>query len=210
MDRQHLHAKLSHPGTIGMLFVLLLALVAVLLAGTALNVIGLVGIAGLFLACILLIPAEELSTFYRYALWVFVFAFFLHTWYELFHSYLYIDFPELDYLLIVVIIFVSAMADSFISLWLLFLATLLRGGKWDWSAPWDKGIAALVVVVALLAQAVGEWFATTTGRWAYNQHMPVVPGLGVGLTPLLQMPLLILVTFWLANRAACLAPQRSG
>jgi hypothetical protein len=193
-----------------MLLVLLLALVAVLLAGTALNVIGLVGIAGLFLACILLIPAEELSAFYRYALWVFVFAFFLHTWYELFHSYLYVDFPEFDYLLIVVIIFISAMADSFISLWLLFLATLLRGGKWDWSAPWDRRIAALVVVVALLTQAVGEWFAITTGRWAYNQYMPVVPGLGVGLTPLLQMPLLILVTFWLANRAACLVPQRSG
>jgi hypothetical protein len=207
MEGNALRTKLRHPGTIVVLLAMLVALLVVSLVGVVLNAVSLVVMGALFVACVLLIPAEDLSPFYRYTLWVFLFGFFLHTWYELFHSALYTDFPEFDYLLIVVIIFISAVADGFISVLLLFVATLLRRGKWDWSPPWDRKAAILVVIVALLVQGAGEWVAITTDRWAYNQHMPVVPGLGVGLTPLLQMPLLILVTFWLAQRAACLIPR---
>jgi hypothetical protein len=210
MEGRALRTKLSHPGTVATSLAMLIALITVSLAGVVLNAVSLVVMAALFFACILVIPAEELSAFYRYTLWVFVFGFFLHTWYELFHSGLYTDFSEFDYLLIVVIIFISAIADGFISVLLLFVATLLRRGKWDWTPPWDRRAAVLIVAIALLVQGTGEWVAITTDRWGYNQYMPVVPGLGVGLTPLLQMPLLILITFWLAQRAACLVlrPQR--
>jgi hypothetical protein len=33
--------------------------------------------------------------------------------------------------------------------------------------------------------------------------MPLIPGLGVGLTPAIQMPLLMLPTLWLAQRLLC-------
>lgn len=207
MNGYSLRSKLNNRGTITLLLILLVALVIVSWAGVMLNAVSLIVMAALFLACILAVPAEELSAFYGYMRWVFLFGFFLHTWYELFHSALYTDFPEFDYLLIVIAIFISAIADGFISCLLLFAVTLFRKGKWDWSPPWDKKAAVLVVIVALIVQTVGEWVAINTDRWAYNQYMPIVPGLGVGLTPLLQMPLLILVTFWLAQRATCLVPQ---
>jgi hypothetical protein len=110
----------------------------------------------------------------------------------------------------VVITFVASVADAFISCFLLFFATLVRRGKWAWSLPWNKRVAVLVIVVALLIQTVGEVVALNTDRWSYNQYMPLVPGLNVGLTPVLQMPLLILVTFWLAHRATCYVSERQG
>ena len=59
-----------------------------------------------------------------------------------------------------------------------------------------------VIILALGGQIVGEIVALNTGEWAYNAAMPLIPGLRVGLTPALQMVLLILLTFWLAQRAA--------
>jgi hypothetical protein len=39
--------------------------------------------------------------------------------------------------------------------------------------------------------AVGlEWYALASGRWSYNERMPIVPLVNVGLWPVLQMTLL--------------------
>ena len=49
------------------------------------------------------------------------------------------------------------------------------------------------IAVALLAAACAltiELVALATGRWSYLDRMPVVPALGVGLWPLLQLTLL--------------------
>ena len=67
-----------------------------------------------------------------------------------------------------------------------------------------------VVVMALGMQLVGETVALRTGEWAYNAAMPIIPGLGVGLTPALQMPLLILPTLWLAHRVAVFRSKSSS
>ncbi len=46
-----------------------------------------------------------------------------------------------------------------------------------------------VITIALgVAMAVAfEWWALGTGRWSYADGMPLLPGLGVGLVPVLQM-----------------------
>jgi len=58
------------------------------------------------------------------------------------------------------------------------------------------------VVLSLGTQIVGEMVAINRGEWAYNDAMPLIPLLRVGLRPALQMPSLILPTFWLAQRVA--------
>lgn len=43
-----------------------------------------------------------------------------------------------------------------------------------------------------------EKYALNTGRWSYNSLMPIIPGINVGLTPILQMILIppAVAIFW--------------
>lgn len=49
--------------------------------------------------------------------------------------------------------------------------------------------------------AVGfEWFAFRFGLWAYSEQMLVLPILGVGLLPFVQLTWLVPLAIWLAKR----------
>ncbi|MDF1515428.1 MAG: hypothetical protein P1S60_16580, partial [Anaerolineae bacterium] len=126
-----------------------------------------------------------------------------HTWYEMLHTLLYKDMTSLNYASFIWMIFVSAVADAVIT-WALFLTgVIIRHGRGDWRPPWHWKTTAIVIVLAFVGQAVGEYYALRTGRWAYILQMPTVSfmGVGLGLTPLLQMPCLVPITLWLASRA---------
>jgi len=64
----------------------------------------------------------------------------------------------------------------------------------DLRGRWNIYATAAVLGLAYAALAAG--------RWSYTERMPVVPGLGAGLWPLLQMTLLPPLTFWIARRWA--------
>jgi hypothetical protein len=61
----------------------------------------------------------------------------------------------------------------------------------------------LTLTLALVIQVVVELEALASGAWVYNDRMPLIPWLNVGLTPVVQMPLLVLPVFWLARRMLC-------
>ena len=76
---------------------------------------------------------------------------------------------------------------------------------------WSGGIIALILVMTR-ARALGiaavagaatavllERFALDTGRWTYNQMMPIVPVVNVGLWPVVQMALITPVALVLAR-----------
>lgn len=72
--------------------------------------------------------------------------------------------------------------------------------RWATTGRWN-----VYTTAALLggAWAVAfEWFSRVTGRWTYTDRMPVVPLLGVGLWPLLQLTLLVPAALWIARRWA--------
>lgn len=57
---------------------------------------------------------------------------------------------------------------------------------------------AWIIVVAGILLAIGiEWYALSTLRWAYNEFMPIIPILGIGLTPMIQLGLLGYLSYWL-------------
>ena len=64
----------------------------------------------------------------------------------------------------------------------------------DLRGRWNIYATAAVLGLAYAALAAG--------RWSYTERMPVVPGLGAGLWPLLQMTLLPPLTFLFARRWA--------
>ena len=64
-----------------------------------------------------------------------------------------------------------------------------------WVCGRDARDVLLVIAAGVLTSAVGEWVARTLGWWSYSPLMPLVPGLGVGVAPLVQLAILAVVTF---------------
>ena len=54
----------------------------------------------------------------------------------------------------------------------------------------------LFIALNLTASILIEYWGLSTGRWAYNEMMPIIPLLNVGLTPILQLPLLGYLSYW--------------
>ena len=72
-----------------------------------------------------------------------------------------------------------------------------RNPQWPRRLSRPAGLA-LAMVGAVIAVGM-ERRALAVGRWAYTAAMPIIPGLGVGVTPVLQMVVLLPLTFWLVR-----------
>jgi hypothetical protein len=93
--------------------------------------------------------------------------------------------------------FVASLGDGamifviFVTGWLLYRRSL-------WLAHRSSTRMAFAVVTGALIGAAVEWWGVSTGRWQYGERMPRVPGLQLGLVPLLQIPVLAPLTLWIA------------
>lgn len=68
----------------------------------------------------------------------------------------------------------------------------------DWFiGPGLKGYAVMLMTGLVIAVAI-EWFAVhVLQRWSYTPDMPVLPGVNIGITPLLQMLMLPPLIFYI-------------
>jgi len=84
---------------------------------------------------------------------------------------------------------VAALGDVGLTLAVCGLGALAAGrAGWAAEGTWNV-YAAAALLGAVLAAAV-EYRLVASGRWSYNARMPIVPLLGVGLWPVLQLALL--------------------
>ena len=73
-----------------------------------------------------------------------------------------------------------------------------------------RRVAWLIIPIGF-AIAVGiEWWALGTNRWAYGSLMPIVPFLGTGLTPTIQLGVLGYISYWFAEFLARRKADASG
>jgi hypothetical protein len=61
--------------------------------------------------------------------------------------------------------------------------------SWWHKRPW------LIVPIGFVTAVLIEWYALGAGRWAYGEHMPIVPIVETGLTPTVQLALLGYITY---------------
>jgi hypothetical protein len=60
-------------------------------------------------------------------------------------------------------------------------------GTREWPARWFGRVGAMTILLGVVFTAYSEWVNVYVREsWAYSAWMPIVPGLGVGLSPLLQ------------------------
>lgn len=78
------------------------------------------------------------------------------------------------------------------------VAALVRNGQWV-NTIHAPGVAGLALAGALIAVGI-ERQALVSGRWAYTAAMPLVPYFSVGLTPVLQMAILLPLTFLVSRK----------
>ena len=102
---------------------------------------------------------------------------------------------------------IPSLGDGLIVL-LIFCVGWVARGRSDWADRPGWAGYALMLVTGFAIAVIVEWVALHgLNRWSYTDNMPLLPGLGVGIAPVLQMPLLPPIIFrvtrwWLALRRA--------
>jgi len=94
------------------------------------------------------------------------------------------------------------IGDVMIAASSLAIGGLIAGGK-----PWPRHRRRVVAGATMLAgigyTAFSEWLnVSVRNSWAYSDLMPLVPGTGLGLSPLVQWIALPLLGFVIAYRSA--------
>ena len=120
---------------------------------------------------------------------LFFVAFILNFIWEEAHRVLYVSYQGGD--ITQLILLRAALVDAVV-ITVLFgpLLFFTRGKRFLW-----------ISMLLALAFAVGlERFAFATDRWVYQPSMPLVPFLGTGLTPTIQLALLGVLAFYIHPR----------
>jgi hypothetical protein len=95
--------------------------------------------------------------------------------------------------------FLASLGDGVLVL-LIFGAGWIAFGRARWFlAPGTSEYGLMLAAGFAIAVAI-EWVALhVVRRWAYTTRMPLVPGLEVGLVPVMQMLILPPLVFWIAG-----------
>ena len=81
-----------------------------------------------------------------------------------------------------------------------WLSSIICGHR-QWLLKGEQKPAGILIITALVVTIILEWLAPgPLERWAYTDSMPMIPLLGVGLSPLLQWLLLPPLIMWLTRR----------
>ncbi len=115
---------------------------------------------------------------------IFTTSFILNAVWENLHSLLYANYMgrKITELILLKATLADAVIITIIALPFLFYPALK---KHSWA----------IVPLGFIISIVIEYYALSTGRWMYNSLMPIIPLLGVGLTPTIQLGLLGYLSF---------------
>lgn len=92
------------------------------------------------------------------------------------------------------ICFVGAIGDVVITLFVLAFIWLLKKDK----PQTISDFLALAIVGFIVAVAI-EQNALLAGKWSYAPAMPIIPWLNVGLAPIIQMTILLPLSFYIVG-----------
>ncbi|MBI2670188.1 MAG: hypothetical protein HYX20_03520 [Candidatus Yanofskybacteria bacterium] len=115
---------------------------------------------------------------------IFAVAFLLNLVWENLHSYLYIHYKAGEITRLILLratlfdaVFITLLAILFIKI------VYFRERKW------------YVLLMGIIVAIIIELSALKTGRWAYNEFMPIIPLINTGLTPTIQLGILSYLIF---------------
>ena len=130
-------------------------------------------------------------------MWIFIVAVVMNDLWELAQASLYVGLESYN-TQVLWHCFVASLGDGLMVL-LIYMAGWMTLRRWDWiKEPRVAGYLLMLTAGLLLAGFV-EWFGVRIlERWQYTQRMPIVPGFGIGVVPLVQMLFLPPMVFRIA------------
>lgn len=120
---------------------------------------------------------------------VFGLAFVFNFVWEWLHSALYLSYQGGP-----ITILVLMRATLFDAIFITVLYSLYSKIKFFKNKLW------VILIISLLSAIIIELYALSTGRWAYNDLMPIIPVINTGLTPTIQLLVLTYLTFKLVDK----------
>ena len=96
----------------------------------------------------------------------------------------------------------ATLGDALIMLLAYWTVSGVAGSRHWILAPSSRQLSLFLAIGVLITVAI-EWLATRgywIQSWTYSQAMPIVPGVGIGLSPLLQWIFLPLLVIWFVRR----------
>lgn len=128
----------------------------------------------------------------RYIITLVVVAFLLHLLWENAQAPLYAGYQSFPQHF--PICFVGTLGDVVITLLVLVFIRLLKTDAPKATADF----LALAIIGFIIAVAI-EQNALLAGKWSYASAMPVIPWINVGMMPIIQMTILLPLSFCLAK-----------
>lgn len=121
----------------------------------------------------------------------------LNLGWEMAHQSLYANMPpflqHLPYLAI------ASAGDLGICLGVVLLGSLFYR-RWVWFDAFNAGKTLFIITISAAISAGVEYLnVVILNRWAYTDAMPLIPGIGIGLSPFLQITLLPFISAFLAG-----------
>lgn len=135
---------------------------------------------------------------------LFIAAFVLNWVWEMLQMPAYVEMADRPWGEALGICTLATLGDVVVTWAIYGIGTLAAGQlRWGMSSKWN--IYATGALLGGLAAVGIEWKALAAGHWSYNDRMPIVPVLGVGLWPLVQLTILAPLAFgvaaWWSRRA---------
>lgn len=94
---------------------------------------------------------------------------------------------------------IASLGDLLIILVLYFVLAIVRRNMF-WILKMSRfDVVTVIALGALVAIGIEKW-ALATLRWQYDPAMTLIPYVGVGLLPVLQMTLLPLIAYYISKR----------
>lgn len=93
---------------------------------------------------------------------------------------------------------IAALGDLVITLLAYGMVASIHGWRWPLK-PWSVGIWIALLGLALAISVSVEVYALHTGRWAYTDATPRLPGTPVSVLPVAQLLILFPLSFRLAR-----------
>ena len=137
------------------------------------------------------------------------FALLLNFAWEILQAPLYAGMAGLPHALVTKACLQATVGDMVIML-LAYGAVAAGARSRCWVVAASHWQLAWFVAIGVAITAGIEWLATRghwVQSWNYLPAMPLVPGTGIGLAPLLQWVLLPLLTVWFVRRQLCAAQR---
>ena len=131
-----------------------------------------------------------------------VFALLLNFPWEMLQAPLFADMRSSPHAAATVACLQATVGDMVIML-IAHAVVAIRARDRRWMVAASGGQLMLFIGIGLSITVLIEWLATRglwISNWTYAAGMPLLPGTGIGLLPMLQWLLLPLLTVWFARR----------